>query len=197
MGRPREHDERDVRERVMRCFWELGFDAASIAALEKSAGINRRQLFRDYGNKRGLLLQALDDFTTFAGTLYLAPMERAGSGLDTIRDTLRTLAELPSAPYGHLGCLVCNTSRESLAQSDTEVAEKVRAFFRRIEAAYLCALTQAAARGEMDSSPRKLRAAARHMFAVHVSLLVLARSGLDQSVLADVAEHALMSLRSL
>lgn len=194
MGRPRKHDERAVRESAMRCFWELGFEAASLTALEEATGINRRQLFRDYGDKRGLFLQALEDFTAFAGGLYLVPMERADAGLAEIRGTLRALAKLQSSPDGYLGCLICNTSSEPLAQSDADVAGKVRAFFQRIEAAYHFALAQAAEQGEVCASPRQLRARARHLLAVHVSLLVLARSGMPQPVLTDVADHAIASL---
>ena len=197
MGRPREHDQRVVREGVMRCFWERGFSAASVTALEAAAGVNRRQLFRDYGNKHALFLQALDDFTAFAGDLYLVPMEHADSGLADIQATLRALAALPSSPSGCLGCLVCNTSSESLVQSDSEVAGKVRAFFLRIEAAYLLALTQATERGDLKAGQQPLRIAARHLLAIHVSLLILAKSGLPQPVLADIAERAIATLYDL
>lgn len=180
---------------MMRCFWEYGYEGASMSRLEEAAGVDRRQLSRDFGSKRGLFIQALDDFAAFAGELYLERLEDADSGLGSIQATLRELSDLPKAPQGELGCLVCNTSREELARADAEVADRVSAFFRRIEDAYMRALTHGAARGELSAERGVLRAKARHLFAVHVALFVLVRAGSPRPVLRDVVQCALASLK--
>ncbi len=194
MGRPREHDQQAVRDRVMRCFWELGFESASIATLETAAGIDRRQLSRDYGNKRALFLQSLDDFTVFAGRLYLDRLEQVGSSLDDISTTLRQLAGSSRQPFGHLGCLICNTSLEAIASADTEVRAKIHAFFLRIEGAYTNALRQAAETGAVSADPRHIKASARQLLGAHIALLSLARGGMPDDVLGDIADRALASL---
>jgi TetR/AcrR family transcriptional regulator, transcriptional repressor for nem operon len=176
----------------MTCFWELGFDGASIAALEAAAGINRRQLSRDYGNKRALFLQALDDFTVFSGQRYLDRLEREGSGLDDISSTLTELAHPSRQPSGHLGCLICNTSLEPINSQDGDVRAKVLAFFQRIEDAYRTALVHAAADGDVRADPRQT---ARQLLGAHVALLCLARSRVPDDVLGDIAERTLASLR--
>ena len=192
MGRPRQHDQSEVRERVMACFWELGYAGASIAALETAAGVDRRQLSRDYGNKRALFLQSLDDFTAFSGQIYLARLEDERSGFDDIERTLTELARPSGQPLGHLGCLVCTTSLEPIHSNDEAVRAKVQAFFQRIEGAYRTALDHAAADGDVGVD---LRQAARQLLGAHVALLCLARSRVPDDVLADIAERTLASLR--
>lgn len=176
----------------MTCFWELGFDGASITALEAAAGIDRRQLSRDYGNKRALFLQSLDDFMVVAGERYLARLEHEASGIDDIATTLSELAAPSSQPRGHLGCLICNTSLEPISAQDDAVRARVQAFFQRIEAAYRLALGHAAEAGEVGPDHQK---AARQLLGAHVALLCLARGGVSDDVLGDIAEGTLASLR--
>ncbi len=194
-GRPRTHDPDAIRKGIMQCFWQLGFDRASLPDLEEAAGINRKQLARDYGNKRGLYLQALDDFAVFAGERFVAPLEQADGGMAAIRQVLCGLADLPKSPNGHLGCLICNASREPIAQADEEVARRVRSYFDRIEGGYQTALERAGTNGEIALGPDQCHATARLLFAVHVALLVLARGGTERPVLKDIAEQALASLK--
>lgn len=193
-GRPRKHDTRAIHRGIMHCFWQLGFDSASMPELEQATGINRKQLARDFGNKRGLYLQALDDFAVFAGDRFVAPLEQADGGLPAIRQVLHGLANLPQAPDGHLGCLICNASREPIAQTDEGVAQRIRDYFDRIEGGYRTALAVAAAQGDVAVDPEESVAAARHLFAVHVALLVLARGGIQEPVLTDIAGRALASV---
>ncbi|MEM1283832.1 MAG: TetR/AcrR family transcriptional regulator [Pseudomonadota bacterium] len=194
-GRPRTHDPDAIRKGIMQCFWQLGFDRASLPDLEAAAGINRKQLARDYGNKRGLYLQALDDFAVFAGERFVAPLEQTDEGLAAIRQVLLGLAELPQSPNGHLGCLICNASREPMSQTDEDVSKRVHSYFDRIEGGYRNALERADANGEIVPSAEKRQATARLLFAVHVALLVLARGGVERPILRDVAEQALTSLK--
>lgn len=193
-GRPRKHDTRAIHRGIMQCFWQLGFESASMPELEQASGINRKQLARDFGNKRGLYLQALDDFAVFAGDRFVAPLEQPDGGLAAIRQVLFGLADLPQSPDGHLGCLICNASREPIAQTDEEVAKHIRDYFDRIEGGYRTALGVAAAQSDGAVDPDTYVAAARHLFAVHVALLVLARGGVQGPVLRDIAERALASV---
>lgn len=193
-GRPRKHDARAIQQGVMQCFWQFGFESASMPELEQATGINRKQLARDFGNKRGLYLHALDDFAVFAGNRFVAPLEQPNGGLVAIRQVLFGLADHPKTPTGHLGCLICNASREPIAQTDEEVAKRIRAYFARIECGYQAALEVAGSQGDIAMHPDTYPAASRHLFAVHVALLVLARSGIKVPVLRDIAERALVSL---
>lgn len=194
-GRPRTHDPNAIRKGIMQCFWQLGFDRASLPDLEAAAGINRKQLARDYGNKRGLYLQALDDFAVFAGERFVAPLEQTDGGLAAIRQVLLGLADLPQSPNGHLGCLICNASREPIAQTDDDVSKRVHSYFDRIEGGYRNALERAETDGDIALTADQRQATAKLLFAVHVALLVLARGGVERPVLRDIAAQALASLK--
>ncbi|MEM7436924.1 MAG: TetR/AcrR family transcriptional regulator, partial [Myxococcota bacterium] len=170
--------------------WRLGFDSASMAELEAAAGIDRRQLARDYGNKRGLFLQALEDYYEAAAARIFSRMEQPGAGLDAIEATLFALNE----QSGRLGCFMCNTSVEPITQEDRDVRARVRAFYDRIEAAYFNALVNASKRDEITLRPPQLRTAARHLLTTHVGLMVLARNGTPPEVRSDAIRGALASL---
>jgi len=176
----------------MTCFWELGFDGASTTALETAAGVNRRQLSRDYGNKRALFLQSLDDFTAFSGRHYLERLEHERSGLAEIAHTLDELARPSQQPLGHLGCLICTTSLEPIALRDDEVRTRVLGFFLRIETAYLTALHHAVETGDVGVDAHQ---ASRQLLGTHVALLCLARSRMPDDVLVDIADRTLESLQ--
>ncbi len=186
MARPRAYIEDQVRENVMMTFYKYGYAATSLTHLESATGLNRRQLYNACGDKRGLFLRALDDFGATAGAEFLSELEQPDAGVDAIAATFHKLLAAVGSPRGRLGCLVCNTAREPVAD-DAEVAKRIQGFFGRIRRAYRRALRNA---GEDDAD--KL---ANHLFGVHVAGCVLARAGERKAVIADLFDAALATLR--
>jgi AcrR family transcriptional regulator len=192
---PREiaYDPHYVRQCLLRQFWVEGFDGTSLSALEAASGLDRRQLYNGFGDKRAMFLQALDDFQEMAGRRFLSPLEADSAGLSSIQELLRTFATLAESDEGAIGCFVCSTSQDEIA-TDPDVKQRVDAYFDRIEAAYRNALTRAAKRGELARKPAEIRQLVSFLFGVHVSMSVLARAGQPTKRIRALAEHAVHAI---
>lgn len=192
-GRPRKYDPEEVRRRTVTTFHRHGFAATSLSELEDRTGLNRRQLYNDFGNKKTMFVRALQDFSLSAGEQFLGHLEAAEpTGVEAARRTLLEMIELADTPAGRLGCLICNTAREPVA-ADADVCRIVDRYFRRIEAAYRRTLLRAQQLRQL-AAERDVDRLARFLLTTHVGICLLARAGEDVSVLRDAATEALASL---
>ena len=156
-------------------------------------GTRWNQLSREYGDKRTLFLTAIERIMEAAFAKYLEPLARHG-GLREIRKMLLMICDLAGTEQARLGCLVCNTCREPIAATDTDVTALIDKHFRRLEGAFASALRNDVASGGLKMSPAEIRRTSRHLYGVHVSLMVLLRAGEPRAVLRDVALQALQSI---
>lgn len=193
MARIRQYDEEVARTQLIGIFLEKGFADASLTDLESRSGLNRRQLYNDFGDKRSMFLQAVQDFMTLAGEQFLVNLEHSELGIQAIEKTLFGMVKLSDTRQGRLGCLVCNTAREPIAQ-DPEISKLINQYFRRIEYGYRCAIKRAIAMGEV-SADENVRSLARLFLGVHISLCVMSRGGESAAVLTDVAKEAIKTLK--
>jgi TetR/AcrR family transcriptional regulator, transcriptional repressor for nem operon len=59
MARLREFDTEEVLESVINAFWERGYEATSLADLMAVTGLQKGSIYKAFGDKRSLFLQAL------------------------------------------------------------------------------------------------------------------------------------------
>lgn len=192
MPRKREHDPARVLQGLVAAFRACGFEGTSFSDLEAATGLDRAQLSREYGDKRTLFLTAVGQVVEANFERYLEPLARGG--VREIRQMLLMICDLAGTEEGRLACIVCNTCREPIAATDPDVAALVDKHFRRLEDAFAAALRNSVASGEIRMSNTQLRRAARHLYGVQVSLMVLLRAGEPRAVLRDIAIQALDSL---
>lgn len=195
MPRKREHDPAHVLQGLVAAFRERGFEGTSFSDLEAATGLNRAQLSREYGDKRTLFLTAVDHVIESGFEQYLRPLAQGG-GIRQIRQMLLMVCDLAGTEEGRLSCLVCNTCSEPIASTDPDVAALVDKHFRRLEGAFAGALRRSVSSGEIELSNAQVRRAARHLYGVHVSLMVLLRAGEPRAVLRDIAIQAMATLNS-
>src|SRR5260370_23727484 len=87
-GRPREFDVASVSEAAARVFWERGYHSTSLDDLTEATGLLRGSLYGAFGDKRGMLLVALDHYAEGA---IAGLSERLNSGLpphEALREAL-------------------------------------------------------------------------------------------------------------
>ena len=193
MARPRKIEIEEVRMRAMEAFWKEGFHEASLSTLEEATGVGRRSLLNDFGDKRSLFIEALKDFRRIAAERYLSPMEAEGAGLDGIRETLERLSAEARSGFGRLGCLICNTAREPIAD-DPDIREQVWLYFGRIERAFGKALGDAKAKGEI-ASDTDIERRSQSLLGTLVSLCTLARAGAPEDMIDNIVAEAMTQLR--
>lgn len=192
MSRQKLYDEEEARQQMVMLFHRQSFADTSLADLEAGTGLNRRQLYNNFGDKLQMFLGALDDFTRQSVKLFLSPLKNGTRGIEDIRQALEMMTAMAGTKAGKNGCLLCNTSREPIMENKS-VALRVERFFDSIEQSYESALWRAQALGELGSNtnPSSL---ATFFLGVHVSLCVLGRAGRSQHALEEIAKGALFTL---
>ncbi|MEL7088813.1 MAG: hypothetical protein AAGL98_10310, partial [Planctomycetota bacterium] len=124
-----------------------------------------------------------------AGDRFLAPLEAADAGLDAIETTLTGMAGLAHTDEGRHGCLMCNTSREPIAESSSQVRQELDRYFARIEAAFVNAIGNAL--GETDADGTAAAGLAMFMTGALVGVCTLAKAGARQELIDTFTRSSL------
>lgn len=193
MARQISYDPAKLKQDLMTLFWAKGYAETSLADLEAATGLNRRQLYNGIGDKRQMFLQAIDDFIEGSVQQLLAPLERTEAGVAEIDALFAKFVEMSQAPEGPKGCMVCSTSQDEVA-GDPEVSQRINAFFDRVRAAHLNALSRAAVRGEVSLDPEQIEDRTDALYGTHVALCILGRAGRPEAELKQIASNALRGL---
>lgn len=193
MARQIAYDPQKLRQDIMTLFWAQGYAETSLSDLEAATGLNRRQLYNGIGDKKSMFLGALDDFAQESGRTLLSQLERHDAGISDIENLFATFIQMAGQPDEPKGCMVCSTSQEDIAD-DVDVSNRMNAFFDRIRAAHLNALSRAKDRGEVRLSRDVLESRADALFGAHVALCILGRAGRPTEQLTNIARDATKNL---
>ena len=88
MGRPPLHDDARLKQDMVNCLWQLGFDAP-ISAVVESTGAKAASLYARFGSKKGMLLAALDAYAEE----HLADLQRLLHGMPPGQARIRAVLE--------------------------------------------------------------------------------------------------------
>ncbi|WP_457825768.1 TetR/AcrR family transcriptional regulator, partial [Staphylococcus aureus] len=75
-------------------FWTRGYHGTSLVDLIDGTGLSRGSLYKAFGDKHGLFLDALDRYIAQSLERLLGTLQRPGSAKAAIRKTLMGLAEM-------------------------------------------------------------------------------------------------------
>ncbi|MNM88937.1 HTH-type transcriptional repressor ComR [compost metagenome] len=124
----------------MEVFWELGYEAASLAALTEAMDIPPPSLYAAFGSKEGLFREALTHYLCKHGGYRQELLDNAATAREAIEGLLRETVEHFYSGNTSTGCLVVLTAltgapesapvRASLA---AERATSTRMFHKRLE----------------------------------------------------------------
>ena len=138
MGRPAGYDHDDALEQAMRLFWDQGYTHTSIDDLVRVTGASRGSLYQTWGDKRGILLAAIERYGDQVLEQLVEALE-SGDPLEQIHAVFWALADLA---FQTNGCLVLNTALEPIV-TDPAVAHVTRTQLDRVRGALLAALVRA------------------------------------------------------
>ena len=147
-GRPREFDTDAAVERAMGVFWSCGYHGTSLPDLLEATSLSRGSLYAAFGDKHGLFLCALDRYIDDALARLDTELDPRKNALAGLRTCLAGYVDRTSGIAGKRGCLVVATAME-LAAHDTEVEQRIRRFFKRMETRLTEALARAKAAGQL------------------------------------------------
>lgn len=195
MGRPRTYDADDLVNRAMKIFWQRGYAGTSTSDLVEQLGVNKFSLYAEFGSKQALYEATLARYDRDIVTSHFGPLERASAGLSEILAVLDFFAQSGRRPGSDKGCFMCNSATErGVEDRGTHIA--VEGFFGRIRAAFVTALRNARARGEV-STGFDIEEEASWVTTTLLGLFVLMRAQADPSLLRETGLAAARHLNRL
>jgi TetR/AcrR family transcriptional repressor of nem operon len=192
MPRPREFDADAALERAMQLFWSKGYEGTSLDELCDAMALSRSSVYAAFGDKRALLLRALEHYTT-RGSDRIVKNLTSGK---PIREALAALlddfiAAIVAGP-GRRGCFIGNCAAE-LARDDREAMAVVQRALERNEGYFRAALDVAKARGQLKRDA-DTQALARFLTASIQGLRLVGKAKPDRAALRDTAQVILRCL---
>ncbi len=126
MSRPRTFDQRLVVDAAMQAFWSGGLGGTSVDDLLQATGLSRSSLYNSFGNREGLLENAVERYTDE----QIAGLRRqfAERPLHEVLDAL--LLDAATSNHDGRGCLLVNAVNELHESADPAVGVVHDAFAR-------------------------------------------------------------------
>jgi len=162
-GRPRGFDRDAALDAGVELFRRRGFEASSLEALTEAMGISRSSFYAAFGSKHGVLIAALERYSSER----LATLGAIAARPDPAPALLRALSGLAEDASG---CLLVNCVTE-LAPRDPEVAALGARHLEAIEAVLARALGAGQDRDPDREAEAQLRARALFAFALGAQTL--------------------------
>lgn len=182
-----EFDRAEVLEKVMQAFRAKGYAGTTMQELVAATGLHPGSIYGAFGNKRGLLLAAVDHYVCQK------------------RSRRRQVMTLPSPlagieAYLHLvvedtlngACLVTRMLMEMSAQ-DEELAGRLQQIYQELEQDLRLALDSAAARGELVPGP-SLESLTGYLLVAIQGLITFGQCRRDRALLLDVVACVMRTL---
>jgi TetR/AcrR family transcriptional repressor of nem operon len=160
MPRRKAFDPAEKLDQAVTLFWNRGYAATSIPALEENLGINRFSIYDTYGDKRTLFAAVLARYTDELIEQLVEPLENGTDGFADLARFLKAFRRRFAGSERARGCLLVNTATE-IGSRDPEVASHIQSYFDRFEQAIVNCLLRARRLGELDATPAQIRSYAR------------------------------------
>ncbi len=191
LGRPREFALDDAARAAMGVFWDLGYEGASLPDLIEGTGLSRGSLYKAFGDKKGLLLAALDQYMAAGLKATGDLLSQPGSVKSAIRASLLRYAALSAGKAGRRGCLVVAMATEMAAQ-DPDIADRTARMFRRLQQLYAGAIVRGQANGEIPE--RDEQALARLLVCLAQGMRVLGKTGATEADMIAMVDNTMRIL---
>lgn len=191
IGRPREFEIDEAARDAMNVFWDKGYEGASLPDLIAGTGLSRGSLYKAFGDKKGLLLAALDVYMAEGLRETAELLSQAGPVKDAMRHSLLRYARLSSGEAGRRGCLVVSLANE-MAAHDAEVADRTGRMFRRLQQLYAGAIVRGQAKGEIPERDEQI--IARFLVCQIEGMRVLGKTGAREADMIALVDCAMRIL---
>jgi len=140
MARPQTYDSEALINCTLATFWSNGYNATSMDILVKETGVSRHGLYKEFGNKRAMLLACFAQYQKTVVSPAFSRVEAFNATTEDIRSYFEhqiSLAEEHGLPGP--GCFVANSSTE-VAPHDADVAAAVQRHHDRLVTGFSAAL---------------------------------------------------------
>jgi len=192
MASPPHFDQHQVVQRATRQFWRYGYAGTSVQDLVEVTGINRASMYGTFGDKRGLFMRCIEQYTEEVSARRQALLDGPGPAPDCIQAYFEDLVESSTRDHQHLGCLLTNSALE-IAPHDAEVKQRLNERLQGLEQAFEVLIARGQDEGDLPPS-LDARQCARYLVSNIQGIRVMARLGSPSQTLWDIADTTLKTL---
>ncbi len=192
MGRKKQFKKEEALDAAMRVFWEKGYEATSMQALEDTMGLKRTSIYNTFGNKRALFQSVLKHYVQTV--LY-----HFDQALNKARDTEEAVDALFHETIAHNynpkypgGCLVVLSVLES-HQHDTGTYHMLEEILQGMNQALITRLKQGVAEGELTPDT-PIQQLGEQISAMLNGITVMAKARFSEANLRKVAASSTKTL---
>ena len=156
-GRPRQFELGDAARNAMHVFWDRGYEGASLPDLIQGTGLSRGSLYKAFGDKKGLLLAALDIYCAHALKVTADTLSQSGTARQAIHESMLRHARSSSGEEGRRGCMLVAVANELVAL-EPEVGQRIARMLHRTQQLYASAIIRGQAAGEFGEGDEQAMA---------------------------------------
>lgn len=182
-GRPQEFDRETALGKAMELFWSQGYQAAGMQALTEHMGISKQSLYNTFGDKHGLLKEAIDYYSKQMCRTWSGVLNAPGSPLKNL-DVFFSFVESYLFSKNFRGCLFANTALE-MGHKDPVIQKLLKKRGADLDALIEEALKKALDAGELKKSANA-RSLTRFIMNTIRGLMVTAKGGGTNAEIKDV-----------
>ena len=188
-GRPREFDKEKALQAALKVFWEKGYEPATLPDLCSAMGINPPSLYRAFGNKSQLFLEALKYYEE---KYWAIPSKNFLDNPDIykgIEDFFQEAATIILSPQTPCGCMAV-VAAVNISAEEKEIIEEITQMRQSTRNMFINRLRIAIQNGEIPpASDVPVIANALNTFLEGMSMQ--AKGGLFLSELQSLAKQAI------
>lgn len=190
LGRPRSFDRQTALRQAMDVFWSLGYEAATLADLQKAmGGISAPSFYAAFGSKEALFREAVELYSSTLGAPMLNALAEGCTARASVEALLRAAVRAFRKPGKPRGCMLVLAAMNS-APANRGVAEFLRKLRARRRRAIEHRLRRAIKEGELPAS-LEARALASFYATVIDGLAIQARDGAPRKALEFAVQRAM------
>jgi TetR/AcrR family transcriptional repressor of nem operon len=192
-GRSRQFEIEDAARKAMNVFWDRGYEGASLSDLIEGTGLSRGSLYKAFGDKKGLLLAAIDLYTAQALKTTADILSQPNPARQAIRESMLRHARSSSGVEGRRGCLLVAVANELVAQ-EPEVNQRIVRMLDRTQQLYASAIIRGQAAGEFREGDEQEMA--RFLVCLIEGMRVLGKTGAHETDMVALVERSMPLLNA-
>jgi len=147
MSRPKSYNRDAALMRACAAFWQHGYRALGVRAIEAQTGLNQFAIRTEFGGKEGLFLETLQLYSDQAAQTVLAPLQ--GGGVTEIHRFFENLVTPGSVNCSEWGCLIVNTGVENASIANPKIAAIIQNYWHMLTAGFSGSLLRAQVHGDV------------------------------------------------
>jgi AcrR family transcriptional regulator len=190
IGRPREFDRDTAVQRAMEIFWAQGYEATTLADLQKAmGGITAPSFYAAFGSKENLFREAVELYKKTQGPPILKALTEGGTARASVEAMLWASAEGVCGHGTPRGCMIV-LSGINCAAANKGVEDFLRGQRALREKVLRQRLRRGIADGDLPDST-DVNALVSFYTSVLDGLAIRARDGASRKALGDIVKFAM------